>query len=319
MANKLGTDSTTSISHPCSIFRQHWWLDAVSPGQWDEVIIEKKGDIIATLPYFIEKRYGFRFFTLPPLTPVLGPWFRPSDGKYTNQLSHQHKMMTDLILQLPEFDLFRQNFHHSITNWLPFHWQGFQQTTRYTYVIENLLEPDRVWQSFRENIRRNIRKAQKTVQIRHDLDLNRFIDIHEMTFKQQGLSLPYDRAVIHRIDEACTERQCCKTFFAEDVQGKLHGAVYLVWDNEAAYYLMGGADNTLRQSGAVNLLLWEAIQFAGTVTRTFNFDGSMIDTIERFFRAFGGVQKPYFQVSKIKSVPLKVFMDMRDWSRMEKN
>ena len=44
--------------------------------------------------------------------------------------------------------------------------------------------------------------------------------------------------------------------------------------------------------------MWEAIKFAATVTKKFDFEGSIIEPIERFFRAFGGRQIPYFQVSK---------------------
>ncbi|KZZ15518.1 hypothetical protein A3751_17170 [Oleiphilus sp. HI0080] len=43
--------------------------------------------------------------------------------------------------------------------------------------------------------------------------------------------------------------------------------------------------------------MWEAIKFASTVTKRFDFEGSMIEPIERFFRGFGAMQKPYFQIS----------------------
>src|SRR5260370_7073664 len=91
-------------------------------------------------------------------------------------------------------------------------------------------------------------------------------------------------------------------FFAEGPEGRIHAAVYIIWDDRSAYYLMGAADPELRNSGATSLLLWEAIQFAATVTRSFDFEGSMIESIERFFRAFGAKQKPYFHISRM--IPL---------------
>jgi hypothetical protein len=104
--------------------------------------------------------------------------------------------------------------------------------------------------------------------------------------------------------------------FAQDAQGRLHAAAYIVWDEQAAYYLMGGADPELRTSGATSLLMWEAIKFASTVTQTFDFEGSMIESIERFFRAFGAKQKRYFRVSKTNSLPLKMYQDVRSWIEM---
>jgi hypothetical protein len=44
--------------------------------------------------------------------------------------------------------------------------------------------------------------------------------------------------------------------------------------------------------------MWEAVQFAATVTRKFDFEGSMMEPVERFFRAFGARQFPYFHVTK---------------------
>ena len=45
----------------------------------------------------------------------------------------------------------------------------------------------------------------------------------------------------------------------------------------------------------------KAIKFSSEVTKQFNFEGSMIKPIERFFRAFGAKQIPYFEISKSNS------------------
>ena len=73
--------------------------------------------------------------------------------------------------------------------------------------------------------------------------------------------------------------------------------VYLVWDRNAAYYLMAG----YREKGAgggASLLVWEALKFASTVVDTFDFQGSMIESIDRFFRGFGAMHVPFFFVSR---------------------
>jgi hypothetical protein len=64
---------------------------------------------------------------------------------------------------------------------------------------------------------------------------------------------------------------------------------------------MGGGDPHLRTSGAGSLVLWEAIKFAATVSEQFDFEGSMIEPVERFFRAFGGTPTPYFSIQKLSS------------------
>lgn len=81
---------------------------------------------------------------------------------------------------------------------------------------------------------------------------------------------------------------------------------------------MGGSDPDLRNSGANSLCMWEAIKFASTATKAFDFEGSMIEPVERFFRAFGARQKPYFQISKINSPFVKIYQDIRSWGGMLK-
>jgi len=44
------------------------------------------------------------------------------------------------------------------------------------------------------------------------------------------------------------------------------------------------------------LLIDEAIQFATSVSRVFDFEGSMVEPIEQFVRDFGGSPKPHFTI-----------------------
>lgn len=299
-------DSRPKQEVPGSIFAQPWWLDAVAPGFWNEAIIQRDGQCIARMPYVTQRRHGSLRITMPPLTQTLGPWLHYSSEKYASRLSEEKDLISQLISQLPRFAKFNQRFHHRITNWLPFYWHGFSQTTRYTYVIPTLENLDEIWNGMASNIRREIRKAEKSVGVRNDRGLGAFLNLNEMVFRRQKIEIPYSRAVAERIDAACGARTCREIFFAEDATGRLHAALYLVWDSEAAYYLMGGGDPDLRTSGATSLLFWRAINYAATVTRSFDFEGSMIEPIERFFRAFGARQVPYFQITKVNSSLLKM-------------
>ena len=298
-----------------SIFQQPWWLDAVAPHSWSAIEVTTNNVLMARLPYMVKRRRGLTLLTMPKLTQTLGLWLAPSNAKYAKQLSQQKKIITSLISQIPNCDYFCQNFHYSITNWLPFYWHGFTQTTRYTYIIENLMDLDKVWAEFQENIRTDIRKARKRVKVRKDLDIEHFLNINSLTFQRQGKSLPYSRELVRRLDSACVEHQARRIFFAEDAQGQIHAAIYIVWDENSAYYLMGGANPELRNSGATSLLLWEGIQFAATVTQKFDFEGSMIESVERFFRAFGARQIPYFQLTRM-SRRMKLLMAGRDMGRV---
>jgi hypothetical protein len=290
----------TSIPTVNSLFEQPWWLEAVAPNNWQVAEVEVNGTVRARLPYYLSCGFGgSKLITMPPLTPWLGPWLAPRKSKYAKALAQEKDLINALIDQLPAHDEFRHNFHYSFTNWLPFYWRSFSATVRYTYVLDDLTDPERLWAAFLDNIRTDIKKAQKILTVKQDLDLERFLDINALTFQRQRRSLPYNHALVRRLDEACRARRSREIFYAEDAQGRIHAVLYLVWDENSAFYLMGGADPALRNSGAMSLLVWESIQYAATVTRKYDFEGSMIEPVERFFRAFGAVQTPYFQISKI--------------------
>ncbi len=296
------------------IFSKDWWLDSVCGKMgWDVAIVEKGGEIVGCLPYCLQNRKGFKFIYLPKLTQTMGPFIKyPENQKYDTRLAYEKEIFNNLIDQLPGVAHFCQSFHYSITNWLPFYWKGFRQTTRYTYVLESLDNLDSIWKNFSASLRNEIRKAEKLVIVKNSRDVDSFYKLNKMTFDRQGLTIPYSFDFISKLDTACASNNCSRIFFAFDSQNRIHAAIYIVWDSNSAYYLMGGGDPELRNSQATSLLMWEAIKFAATVTRKFDFEGSMIESVERFCRSFGAVQKPYFQISRTSSRVYRLLSGLRE-------
>ena len=304
-------ESETSIP----LFSQAWWLDAVAGCEgWGVSLVEKGGKVVASMPFARRKRFGRLILDQPPLTQTLGPWVREVDAKLSSRLSRQKHLMQQLIEFLPPYDRFCSNWHFSQTNWLPFYWAGFSQTTRYTYRLPELSNHDKLWGGLRENIRGDIRKAEGRfeLQFRTNPGIDDFLSLSDKTFARQGKKFPYSNDLILRLDKACADKDARRIFIVEDSKGRAHAAVYVVWDRNSAYYLMGGGDPDLRNSGAASLCVWEAIKFASTVTKSFDFEGSMHEPIERFFRAFGAEQRPYFEVSHTPSKLIKAAIQVRE-------
>jgi hypothetical protein len=254
---------------------------------------------------------------MPKLTPVLGPWFRAPDGKSGNRLAIEKDLIGELLDGLPACDSYSQSWHHSMTNWLPAFWRGYGQTTRYTYRIPSLADLDAVWAGTQSNIRTDVRKAEGRfgVTVDQHAGLEEFLALQDLTFARQGKASPYSREFLRRVDAAALSQGVRRIFVARDPAGRPHAGVYLVWDEGSAYYLMGGGDPEVRGSGATSLCLWHAIRFASTVTASFDFEGSMIEPVERLFRAFGAEQTPYFAVSRINSWQLRARIALREICR----
>lgn len=286
---------------PCanSIFQQPWWLDAVAPDCWAEVAVHRDKQTAARLPFMVREAARLRVLTQPPLTQTLGPWVARSSGaKETTALSDEMKLLTELEAALPHAHAFRQNFSPRMFNALPFYWADYRLETRYTYRIDGLQSEQALWDGLGSNIRGHIRKALKRgVEVREGLALDRFHEVLSQTFERQGRNPP-KLDLVERIEAACAPRGARAMLFAFDKLEQIHAVAYVVWDHNAAYYILSGADPELRASGAQSLLLWEAILRARRVTDVFDFEGSMLKPVERFFRDFGGHQTPYLHVSR---------------------
>ena len=279
------------------IFMQPWWLKAVCGDYWDVALVVKGDHIHAVLPYSISNKG--RYSLQPKLTQFLGPYIKyPPDQKYTTKLSYEKKIMEELILALPKFTYFKHNFSPKIDNWLPFYWSGYKQTTRYSYIIPKSYNSDDVWREMAGNIRRNIQKAEKVLTVYDSDDIDLFYKLNKNIFERQSKKIPYSLSFVKSLDKACVANEARKIYMASDKSGKIHASIYVVFDNTTVYYLMGGSDNELRTGGGTSLLMWHAIQDALDMDLDFNFEGSMIQPIERYFSSFGSMQQQLFTIEK---------------------
>ncbi len=297
------------------IFSQYWWLDAVANNNWDVALFEKNNIIWASMPYVKKKKGPFTVVGQPQKTQILGPYIKyPDNFRYYKKLSWEKEAMNALIDQLPKFDYFKQNFSYKITNWLPFYWRGFKQTTFYTYIIEPFEDLEEFWsQKVQKKARVAIKKAQKLVDVIESEDASKFYEMVQKTYQRQGLKVPYSKEFFLCLDRACKEHESRKIFFAVDKKTKeIHVALYIVWDKKSIYLLASGADPILRGSGAESLLEWKAIEFAHKEQKILDFEGSMRENIEAHARSLGFKQMPYFLITKSNSLLLNAWMCLKE-------
>lgn len=297
------------------IFLRPWWLDAsVGGAGWDVVLHSEGGEVVGALPFTIRRSYGLTLLGQPHLTQFLGPWLRERPGNYSRRLGNEMKWLGNLLGELPRFDRYLQNWHWKITNWLPAYWEGFQQSTRYTYRIEPLVDPEETLQQFSSSYRNKLRKASNLVQVRTDLSIREFYRLNQLTFQRQSLKAPFSLSQVLRLHQALIDHGCGKIFHATDAGGRVHSALLLIWDQNSAYVHLVGEDPELRNSGAGILLVAEAIRYAASTlsVAAFDFEGSMLRNVEQVRRGCGGVQVPYFQVSKAPSKLIRTLSFLRE-------
>ncbi len=227
------------------VFCSPWWLDATAgAGNWGIAEVKQDGQVVASMPWVLrQNRFGIKILSQPALTQTIGPWIaEPSQKtKYATRLAREKDLMEALIDQLPHYHVFRQNFAPEITNWLPFYWRGFQQTTRYTYRLNLSRGVDTLWQGFQDKVRGDIRKAEKKgVSVEASDDIEAFLVVNEKTFLRQGMKLPYNRGYVRRLYSACLANDAGKIFLAKGPDGRVHAGNLIVWISIAPITLWEG-------------------------------------------------------------------------------
>lgn len=295
------------------LFHQPWWLEATAHGSFDYSVAWRGEEVAAILPYRIKRKFGHTLSKMPESTPYQGPWFRPSTAKLANRLSEEKDLINELVKGLPPFAFFQQSFHPLIQNWQPFHWLGFSQSAHITYWLDDTSDTDRIWAGTRDNIRTDVKKARKAVEVTEHDDFGLVLELHKKTLARQGNPFLCNEAMLIRIDAAAKAANSRKILAAFDAEGRCHAAAYFLWDRHAVYYYTSGGDPELRSSGAGTLLVWHGILLANQLGLAFDFEGSMQEPIERFFRSFGGRQISVPIVQKTNSRLFFVKAQFQNW------
>lgn len=319
MTNKEKYNNFYSEHTDICLFSSPWWLDAVcGKDNWDVILVEKNGIIKASFPYFLKKgRFNATYITMPTLTQKMGPYivYDSSNISEMKKIGYEHEVYDQIISKLPKFDFFLINFNQNYKNWLPFYWNGFKQTTRYSYRISDIKNHDLVFNGYAKYKKQKIQKAKNLI-LQYDLDFNQFYDYFEEAVKERGETCSYSRKLFIRLCETVYEHNSGRIFYCIDENKNIHAINLTVWDNDSAYYLIAMRKNAYKNSGGTEFLVDETIKYVSQFVDIFDFEGSMIKGVEASYRWYGAQQTEYYNITKDNRIFVPLLRDM--WHLLSK-
>lgn len=284
------TDYSTAYAN--NIFEQPWWLDIVAPGSWKETVSRGKDGKVQARAVFV---HDHKKVFMPEFTQTLGIWM---DSTLQADYGRQKTIIYELF---EEINTYRDiSFHLAPENKyiLPFRWMGYSLEPRFTYRLYGLLDADSLYAGFNKTAKKNIKSAKNKVTIHRETDMDALLGLLDKTFEAQNRKNPMNKDMIQKIVETCDQNGAGQYLDARDADGNIHSCAYFVFDEKTWYYLFGASHPDYKSSGAQSLVIWEGIQMASKKSGIFDFEGSMIEGIENFFRQFGGECVPYYAVRK---------------------
>lgn len=283
------------------LFHQPIWWDAVL-NDWDVTRFEHE-NTFAFMPFASYKKWGFSFSRNPFLTPYSGLLFGNKD--YT--LEQKQNLTNQASAFLKQYSISSYNGNVQLC-------QGIKTPImKSTHLLSLNIPIDEIHKNFNSNIKRQIKKASKQLKIVKTYDLKELYKCYlDSMGRQQGTeTVPMD--IAQRTIELCQQKEIGVIYLAVDENKNVHSAIWNVADDNSSYYLLGGSKKEFMGSGSMSLLLWHCIQLAHSDKKEFfDFEGSEIPGVAKFFASFGSTKVDYPVLSAPTNPILQVILSLRN-------
>jgi hypothetical protein len=272
-----------------NIYHLYEYLSHLMPN-WQAVILREGEQIQAVFPFQISVKWGVQYAIQPHFSQYLGVLLEnKKENKYKN-LEFQKKAIQLIHEVLPSsLRYISYNFAPEFDYDLAFKWLGWEHKTNYTYWVDISKGYDVFLAESASHVRREAKKAtQNGIEIRVENEPDKVIEILK-TAKPEAVRNIHPHFFKALSDNSKhffeTQKSCCLIAYHEEKA--VAGIIYFFHNNKMIYY-QGSTLPTHKNSGAMTLIITESVRLFGGQYQFLDFDGSMIEPIERFFRGFGG-------------------------------
>lgn len=244
------------------LFFRPYFLDAVCVnGSWN---VHQEQDQFYV---YHERKVGpFLFVLNPQLTPYLG---------WTDSCSRNSP------LRFPRMGMKLMGF------------PATEPSEKYTYRLDTSLGEDVLLKKLSRSHKRYVNKAIQDYTFQ-PLDFKDFRLSMQQFFEDQGRSVPIPLDLLGSLDPILESRGERIILGGFDAENQLTSVIYLVLDEKYMYLLASGYKKGHRSNYG---LTWHTILEAKKRGLIFDFHGSMLPGVERFYAGFGG-EKSYMPVHR---------------------
>lgn len=321
MNNKVIYRSLCEKHQEIPLFMQAWWLDSASKDNWDVIFAKIHDEIAGFFVFSFQKKLNKTIITNLPLTQYAGPFiFYPENLNKSEIHSFENKVYTSIIEQLEakNIDFIEINCHHSFKNWQQFFWKGYKQTTKYTYILENISERENLLlqMSYAQRGKR-IKKGNSNYIFSHTLSPEKFYDFYNENLTKLNKKIFYSKEFFVRLHNAAKERNQGQIISIHNQNNELLASIWVIWDSKYAYNLIITSDKNKKCSESTTLLTWETLNFLKDKTQNFDFEGSMINGVALTNQSYGATAVPYHSISKSNSFLMSMWKKYQEFKNQQ--
>lgn len=280
------------------VFLREEWKAIVGEGYERLGVFNKDGQAVAAFNIQRSRRAGLKLLSHPAFNQHCALWRKrnaSNPAKAVSEAKKLHTLLADHVLD--QDGMIHLAFPPEETDLQPWAWKGFKVVAQWTYRIDLAQGIESVRAGYEAEQRNGIKKSRSTgAEAVATTDPERVLACVRSTFARKGKGL--DEDVASAMMRAFLKEGSGFAYVTVE-NGHDSAAAFCAHDATTVYYLLGGVDKSHASGGsgamAVDACLARAHELG---LRTFDFEGSMLPEVERYFRTFGGTPTPYFTVNR---------------------
>jgi len=270
-------DKRISDSSNGLIYAYSFYLDYMAKN-WDALILN---DYESVMPLPWNKKYGIYYLYQPFLTAQL--------GVFGNNLS---LALLDLFLrQIPSHFKY-WDFYLNHQNVFPVNGFDLYQRSNYVLALDNSYEA--LYNNYRENIKRNIRKCiQLDCTVERGFDAEKVISLAIQQMKIRDKETDDNINRFRKLYNSLSEKKMAATYGVFSGKKELLASAIFFYSHNRAYYILVGNHPNGKTIGASHTLIDAFIKDHAEKKILLDFEGSDIRNLAFFYSSFGSVEEKY--------------------------
>jgi len=275
--NKTKWDACIDNADNGLIYAYSFYLDYLAK-HWDGLVLN---DYEAVMPITWNKKYGIHYLYQPFLAAQLGLF-----GKNINP-----KLMETFLKLIPaKFKYWDIYLNHGNV----FDLEKFNLYQRSNYMLYLNKPHEELYNGYRENIQRNIKKAEQAAcSVQKDFDVEKVIELALQQMKGYTKESGENVKRFRKLYKHLHQQQKAITYGVVSLQNELLASCVFFFSHNRAYYILVGNHPKGKTVGASHALIDAFIKDHADKNIFLDFEGSDIPNLAFFYSSFGAEEEEY--------------------------
>lgn len=286
-----------------SVCAEFWYITLLTKGKWHAYIsTDNSGEWAAVMPVFNSQKMRNTFSRQPLLSKYWGVITRTQVTGNYKQIHFAKEHASTILAEAKDCAVLDYFTGINPTYAAQYSFDDINLNPRFTYLIDLKQGINQIREGYSKTVRKKVNKLKRDAfenVLKHDST-----DLEQMLLLNisEGRELVPAQAIEPLKELSAKAQELGKGFFLSTIspQRDVAAAGFFLINEHYCHFLSGYVNPKYRNQNAMSLLVDGALNRASTRSKTFDFFGSNIESIEAFFRSFGAYPATYYRIVKAK-------------------